>query len=80
MKSNDLPITKLKLSIAHHPIYSFSGQPSAHSISGWDLGQQQGIRQALINKITADLINKGCHEFCSDAKISHKWSHQAHEH
>lgn len=41
--------------------------------------RQQGIGQALINKITTDLIAKGFDELCSDAEIDNKLSHKAHQ-
>lgn len=41
--------------------------------------RQQGVGQALIRKITTDLIVQGFDELCSDAGIDNKMSYEAHQ-
>jgi aminoglycoside 6'-N-acetyltransferase I len=41
--------------------------------------RRRGVGRALLDNIIEDLIVDGFHELCSDAEISNKRSHKAHE-
>ncbi|AOM41418.1 GNAT family N-acetyltransferase [Xenorhabdus hominickii] len=58
-----------------------TGQPVPFLEGIWvnSTHRRKGIGQALVNKISSELINKGFYELCSDAEIRNKQSHQAHE-
>ncbi|WP_375336979.1 GNAT family N-acetyltransferase [Rhizobium lentis] len=41
--------------------------------------RRQGVGRTLVEKMTADLIEQGFHEICSDAGIRNRRSHRAHQ-